>query len=115
ERRLTNADLEKTLDTSDEWIVQRTGISERRICDPAKSESNRTLSAEALRRALADARIDPSELELVIVGTCTGESTVPSVACRVTAMVGATGAGAFDVTAACSGFVYSLNTAYGLI
>lgn len=115
ERRLTNADFEKTLDTSDEWIVQRTGIRKRRVCDPAKHESNRTMCAAALTRALADARMDASELELLIIGTCTGESTVPSVACRVTSLIGATGAGAFDVVAACSGFVYSLNVAHGMI
>ncbi len=113
--RITNADLEKVMDTSDEWIVQRTGIRERRKIDREKGESTRTLSAEALRRALVDARMSAEELDLIVVGTCTGESTVPSVACRVAALLGAKGAAAFDITAACSGFVYALNVAHELV
>jgi 3-oxoacyl-[acyl-carrier-protein] synthase-3 len=103
------------MDTSDEWIVQRTGIRERRRCDPAKGESATPLATEALKRALADARMDPKDLDLVIMGTVSGEMLCPSSACRVAAYVGAAGAGAFDVTAACCGFVYGLNIAYDMI
>lgn len=113
--RLTNHDLTKLMDTSDEWIVQRTGIHERRVCKPENNESNRTLSTAALRAALADARMEASELDLIIVGTCTGESTVPAVACRVGAALGADRVAAFDLVAACSGFVYSSIVAHQLI
>jgi len=115
EKRLTNHDLEKMVDTSDDWIVQRTGVRERRICDPEKGESNRVLCTKAIEAALRDARMDASELDLLIVATCTGESTVPSVACRVADNIGAVNAGAFDIVAACSGFVYALNVAHDLI
>lgn len=115
EGRLTNADFTRMVDTSDEWIVQRTGIHERRKCDITKGESATPLCTLALQRALADARMDPKELDLVIVGTVTGEMMCPSTACRVAANVGAAGAAAFDVTAACCGFVYSLNIGHDLI
>ncbi|MBL0927660.1 MAG: ketoacyl-ACP synthase III [Phycisphaerales bacterium] len=115
EGRLTNADLEKMMDTSDEWIVQRTGIRERRVCDPTKGESTTEICTLALKKALADARMDPKELDLLILGTVTGEMTCPSTACRVAAAVGAGDAGAFDLMAACSGFVYGLNIAHDLI
>ncbi len=115
ERRLTNADLERILDTSDEWIVQRTGIHERRVCDPARGESVRTLSVSALRAALADARLEPDALDLVILGSVSGETRVPAVACRIAAEIGAGNAGAMDLIAACSGFVYGLNIAHELI
>lgn len=115
EGRLTNADFEKLVDTSDEWIVQRTGIRERRRCDPKKNESARTLCVKALTRALEDARIDPKELDLLILGTVTGEMTCPATACRVAAEVGAAGAGALDIIAACSSFVYGLNMAHDMI
>lgn len=114
-RVLTNADLARTIDTSDEWIVQRTGIHERRICVPAKGESVRTLAVSALRNALADARLDASELDLVILGSVSGESRVPAVACRIASEIGAENAGAMDIVAACSGFVYGLNIAHDLI
>lgn len=115
EGKLTNADFEKLVDTSDEWIVQRTGIRERRRCDPAKGESARTLCVKALGRALEDARMDPSELDFVILGSVTGEMTCPATACRVAAEVGAAGAGALDIIAACSSFVYGLNMAHDMI
>ncbi|TVQ59869.1 MAG: ketoacyl-ACP synthase III [Phycisphaerales bacterium] len=115
DRRMTNADFEKILDTNDEWIRQRTGIRERRRVDTEKGESTRTLCVDALRRALDEARTDGADLDLVIVATVTGEMLCPSVACRVAAEVGAAGAGAFDVTAACSGFVYAMNIAYELM
>jgi 3-oxoacyl-[acyl-carrier-protein] synthase-3 len=115
EKIVTNDDLAKIMDTSDEWIAQRTGIRQRRVCDPAKGEGPVTLSAEALRRALVDANIDPKELDMVILGSVTGEMLCPSTACRVASMVGATPAGAYDVLAACCGFVYGINQANALI
>jgi 3-oxoacyl-[acyl-carrier-protein] synthase-3 len=114
-RVLTNDDLAKMVDTSDEWIVQRTGIRERRLCDPAKGETTTTLAIEALRKALVDANVKGNELDLIIVGSVTGEMTCPSTACRVAEAVGAAGAGAFDVIAACCSFVYGLNIAHDLI
>lgn len=115
EKRLTNADLTRLIDTTDEWIVQRTGIRERRICDPGKGESVRSLSTAALRQALADARIDPAELDLLILGSVSAETRVPGVSCRIAADVGAGRAGAMDIIAACSAFVYALNVAHDLI
>lgn len=115
ETRLTNADLARTIDTTHEWIVQRTGIHERRVCNPAKGESVRTLCLAALQDALADARLDPAELDLVIVASVSGESRVPAVACRVATAIGARSAGAMDVIAACSGFVYGLNIGHEMI
>lgn len=114
ERVLTNADLEKIMDTSDEWIVQRTGIRERRVVDPA-TEGTFTLSCNALANALDDAGMSATDLDLIIVATVTAEMTCPSVACRVSARLKATPAAAFDLVAACSGFVYSLNVADPLV
>lgn len=111
---LTNDDLSKMMDTSDEWIVQRTGIHERRICDSTK-EGTFTLAHVAIRRALEDAEMDGSELDLLILGTVTMEMTCPSTACRIAAEIGAVPAGAFDITAACSGFLYAMNLADSLI
>ncbi len=115
EGELPNTYFETILDTSDEWITKRTGIKNRRKCNVDEGESCRVMCAGALQNALKMARMEASELDLLIIGTCTGESTVPSVACRVAAMIGCEGAGAFDITAACSGFVYSLNVAHDLI
>lgn len=113
-KRLTNADLEQMMDTSDEWIVKRTGISERRVVD-SKNAGTYTLSCEALEAALADAGVAASELDLVIVATVTMEMTCPSTACRVAHTVGAVNAAAFDVVAACSGFVYTMILADTLV
>jgi 3-oxoacyl-[acyl-carrier-protein] synthase-3 len=113
--RLDNHLLSTVMQTSDEWIRQRTGIAERRIVDLTKGENATTLSSQALSRALADAKLDPTELDLVLVATVSGEMTCPSTACKVAASVGATRAGAFDLLAACSGFVFSLNVAHDLI
>ncbi|MBL1216050.1 MAG: ketoacyl-ACP synthase III [Planctomycetes bacterium] len=112
---ITNADLERMVDTSDEWIVQRTGIRERRCCDPEKGEGVRWMSRLALERALENAKIDPAELDLVIVATVTGEMRCPSTSCRVANEIGAVNAGAFDVMAACSGYVYAINVAESFI
>jgi len=115
DRVITNADLTKVMDTTDEWIVQRTGIRERHIIDRDKGESTKSLCTVALRRALAAARIDAKELDLLIVGTICGEMACPSVSCRVAAEVGAGTCGAFDITAACCGFVYGMNVAHEMI
>lgn len=114
DRVLTNFDLEKILDTSDEWIVQRTGIHERRVVDPTK-EGTFSLSVRAIRTALGDAGLTGADLDLLIVATVTAEMTCPSNACRVAAEIGAIPAPAFDLVAACSGFVYALNVADSLI
>jgi 3-oxoacyl-[acyl-carrier-protein] synthase III len=112
---MTNDDLKQYMETSDEWIRQRTGIIERRIVDPAKGENVVWMCTNALQAAIEDAGIDASEIDLVIVGTVSGTMTCPSTACRVAAEVGAIGAGAFDVLAACSAFVYGTNIAHDLI
>src|SRR5690606_9809973 len=88
---------------------------ERRMVDPSKGEGTTSLSTLALQRALVDARVDPKELDLVIVATVTAEMTCPSVACRIAAAVGAGTAAAFDLVAACSGFVYAMNIAHDRI
>lgn len=106
---LTNADLEAMLDTSDEWIVERTGIRERRI-----GGTTAALATEAARKALDRAGVDPADLDLVLVCTCTPDEALPSVATAVQHALGA-GGGALDVNAACSGFVYGLVMADGLL
>lgn len=115
DRVLTNADLESMVDTSDEWIVKRTGISERRICDPEKGEGAFLLECKAIRAALEAAEMDASELDLLILGSLTSEMRCPSNACRINAEIGAAPAASFDLNAACSGFLYSLNIADSLI
>lgn len=115
DRVLTNADLEKILDTSDDWIVQRTGIHERRIVDASKKEGTFSLSRDALKRALDDAGMKASELDLIINASVSAEMTCPSNACRISNELGAAPAGAFDLVAACSGFVYALNVAESMI
>lgn len=115
EGKITNADLEKIMDTSDEWIVQRTGIRERRISDPTKGETTLTLSKLALERAIESAGIAPTDLDLIILGSVTGEMRCPATACRLAAEIGAGTAGAFDLLAACSGWLYALNTGSALI
>ncbi|MCB9840934.1 MAG: ketoacyl-ACP synthase III [Phycisphaeraceae bacterium] len=115
QKRLTNQDLERLMDTSDEWIVQRTGIRQRHVCDFSRGESTYTIAAAALRNACDDAKIDPATLDLVLVATMSMESTCPPSACRVAAALGTRNAGAFDLSAACCGFVFGLNTAYGLM
>ncbi len=113
ERRLTNQDLEQLVDTSDEWIVQRTGIRERRIAAPDQVTS--TLALAAARSALADARMAPEELDLVLCSTVTGDQPFPATACRVGLDLGAKNAGGFDIAGACSGFVFGSQVAAGFI
>jgi 3-oxoacyl-[acyl-carrier-protein] synthase-3 len=108
-RVLTNKDLEAIVETSDEWIVSRTGIRERRISDPDMPSSH--LASEAAKRALADAGVKAEDLDMIVVGTVTGDRTFPSTACRVQDLLGAKKAFAFDVSAACAGFMYGLSTA----
>lgn len=107
--RLTNADLEKMVDTSDEWITTRTGIHCRHIAGPGESTSK--LSATAARRALEMAGVAAAEIGMIVVGTISSEMTMPSCACLVQKEIGAINAFAFDVSAACSGFVYGLELA----
>lgn len=113
EKVLSNADLERMVETSDEWIVQRTGIKERRICSDEESAS--TLAIAAAKEALADAAMAAEELDVIVVGCVTGDYPFPSVSCLVQAAIGAKNAGAFDVGAACAGFIYSLNVATAMI
>ncbi len=113
EKRLTNDDLSKLVDTNDEWITQRTGIRERRIAGPG--ESTATLATHAAKRALESAGIEASELGLIIVCTVTPEMGFPSTACFVAASLGLTSTPAFDLTAACSGFLYGLETGAAFI
>ena len=109
EKILTNAELEQMIDTSDEWITTRTGIKERRIA--AAGEYTSTFAAEAGRRALTMAGIKPEEIDLIILGTVTPDFPFPSTACIVQDLLGATNATAFDISAACSGFIYGLSIA----
>ena len=108
-RVLTNADLEQMVETSDEWITTRTGIRERRIA--GKDEKNSDMAVRAAREALKNARLDSGKLELIIVATISPDSSFPSVACLVQKAIHAPAAAAFDVSAACSGFLYALTTA----
>ncbi|WP_454064361.1 beta-ketoacyl-ACP synthase III [Candidatus Nitrospira salsa] len=109
DRILTNADLEKMVETSDSWIVERTGIRERRLVGLGEACSD--LATKAAEKALAQAGLQASQLDLIIVGTCTGDSPLPSTACLVQQRIGATRAAAFDLNAACCGFVYALALA----
>lgn len=109
EKVLTNFDLEKFLDTSDEWIKSRTGISERHVA--ADDENTSDLATKAAKRALEMAGVDAEDLDLIVVGTITGDYPWPATACVVQSNLGAVSAGAFDVSAACSGFLYALSCA----
>lgn len=106
---LTNADLSKIVDTSDEWIRERSGIRERHVV--VAGETTSTLAVEAARRALEAADVKANEIELLIVGTTTPDLIFPSTACLVQDQLGANGCAAFDVNAACSGFIYALSIA----
>lgn len=106
-RVLTNADLEKMVETTDEWIMQRTGIRERHIVDPGTATSD--LAAEAAREAIKRAGLTPDDIDVIIVGTVTPDMLFPSTACLVQAKIGANKAWGFDLSAACSAFTYSLT------
>ncbi len=106
---LTNADLEKMVDTDDEWIITRCGIKERRLA--AKNEATSDLAVKAAKDALEDAKISPKDLDLIIVATITPDMQFPSTACFVQYGLGAKNAVCFDISAACSGFIYAISVA----
>ena len=107
---VTNDDLAKIVETSDEWIMSRTGIRERRI---STGEETSDLAAEAARRALAAAGVEAEDLDLIIMGTSSPDCNYPSGACEVQAKIGAVNAAAFDVSAACAGFIFAMNIVQG--
>ncbi len=113
QRIMTNADMSKVVDTSDEWIVERTGIRARHIANDG--ETTRTLGLEAARRALAHAGLEASDVDLIIVATSTPDQTFPATATMIQADLGITRGAAFDIQAVCSGFVYGLAMADSLI
>lgn len=110
---LSNFDLEKMVETSDEWIVTRSGIRERRIA--ADDQASSDMAIEAAKNALKDARVKAESIDLIIVGTVTPDMPFPSTACIVQHKLGAVSASAFDVTAACSGFIYGVTVAESMI
>src|SRR5206468_9174773 len=107
EKILTNADLEKIVDTTDEWITTRTGIKARRIA--AENEFTSDMAAKAAQRAMERAGITAEQIDLIIVATITPDMLFPATACLVQAKLGARNAAAFDIEAACSGFIYALE------
>src|SRR2546421_1132698 len=107
EKILTNADLEKMVETSDEWITSRTGIKERHIAAPNEFTSD--MATQAARRAMESGGIAPEEIDLIIVATITPDMMFPATACLVQQKIGATRSAAFDIEAACSGFIYGLE------
>ncbi len=114
ERVMTNEDLSRIVDTSDEWIRTRTGIRERRIAAPDEAPSD--MAVHASRRALEDARLTPADIDLLIVATVTPDTPMPATACFVQHKLGLpTTAACFDLNAACSGFVYALDTACAMV
>ena len=110
---LTNQELERMVETSDEWIVQRTGIRERRIA--GENETTATLSTQAVKNLLAKTNFNAADIDIVICATVTGDMLFPSVSCLVQAAVGAVNAGAVDIGAACAGFIYALTVATSMI
>lgn len=113
EKVMTNFDLERMVDTSDEWIVTRTGIKERRIAAPGEAASD--LAYRASVEALKEARVEPEQLDAVILATVTPDLQFPATACLVQDRLGAVNAVAYDLGAACSGFVYAMGSAHALI
>ena len=113
EKILTNKDLENMMDTSDEWITTRTGIKERRIA--REDESTSDMSYEAALKALEDAGVKPEELDLIIVASVTPDMAFPATACLIQDRLGAKKAGAFDLEAGCSGFVYGLSVGWQFV
>ena len=113
ERVMTNEDFTRIVDTNDEWITKRTGMKERRIAEHDQATSD--LAIEACRRALDDAAVEPADVDLVICATITADNTLPATACWLQHRLGCTGAGAFDLTAACSGHIYGLAQARAAI
>ena len=113
DRVLTNADLEKMVDTTDAWITERTGIRERRIADADMGAAE--MGARAARIAMERANVQPGEIDVIVVSTATPDRLLPSTACDMQALLGATNAAAYDISAACSGFIYALAVAEGHI
>ena len=113
ERTISNHDLSEYLDTDDEWIRSRTGISNRRVADPGTGASE--LGVPALLQALQNAKVEPNEIDAIIVATVTPDTLFPSTACRIQEKIGATKAFGFDLSAACSGFVFALTTGASMI
>ena len=109
DRVLTNADLERMVETSDSWIVERTGIRERRVVESGQACSD--LALEAAQRALVAAKVEASDIDLILLATCTGDAPLPSTACLLQHRLGANRAAACDISAACCGFVYALSIA----
>ena len=109
EKVVTNKDLEKTMDTSDEWIRERTGIKRRHLV--VDGETTSSIGLEAAKRAMTDAGVGPEDIDLIVVGTCTPDKVFPSTACIIQHELGVKGPAAFDINAACSGFVYGLDMA----
>ncbi|MCE9584736.1 MAG: ketoacyl-ACP synthase III [Planctomycetes bacterium] len=113
ERVMSNADYSKILDTSDEWIRERTGIRERRFAPPEMPTS--FMAANAARRAMEAASVAPEDIDLIICGTVTPDHFFPSTACRLQHELGCVRAGAFDLSAACTGFIYSLSVGWNMV
>lgn len=109
EKVLLNSEIGKIVDTSDEWIIRRTGIKERRI-SLKEGESTADLASLASQKAMEMANVSPEELDMIVVGTVTSDNRVPSAACMVQQIIGAPNAAAFDISAGCSGFLYALTT-----
>jgi 3-oxoacyl-[acyl-carrier-protein] synthase-3 len=113
DRVLTNDDLSKLVETSDEWITERTGIKERRVADPDQAASD--LALPAARQALGAARLDPADVDLVVVATVTPDMFFPSTGSLLASALGADDAAAYDLSAGCTGFMYALAQAYGAL
>ena len=113
EKIVTNYDLEKIMDTKHDWIVERTGIERRRIADPSVAASD--LGTEAAKLALEDAGVNAEEIDLIITATLTPDMNIPSTACIIQEKIGAVNSAAFDLGAACTGFLYALSTANAFI
>lgn len=109
EKVITNKDLEKTLDTSDEWIRERTGIKRRHVASDGQTTSS--MGLEAARRAMQMAGVGPEEIDLIVLGTATPDKVFPATACIIQRQLGVAGSAAFDVHAACSGFIFALDVA----
>lgn len=114
-RSLSNQDLMKVMETSDDWIRQRTGITSRQVYSPDNGETTASLATTAVNNALADAGMKSDELDLIVAATMTPDMPTPSVACQTAAALGCHEIGAFDINAACSGFVFSLNMVHEYI
>jgi 3-oxoacyl-[acyl-carrier-protein] synthase-3 len=110
---LTNADLEKMVDTTDDWILQRTGIRERHVVEPGQGTSD--IAEPAARAALAEAGLTADDIGFIVVGTTTPDTVFPSTACRLQAKIGASRAWGYDLGAACSGFTYSMTAGWSMV